>query len=110
MVCSTWTLTCWLQGIGPGAGKNVLGARATVTPPSARISTGRHRGGTECRHGQDRDKPALSRGRTRPAPALTPLSEAARTARQLLPPDVLYDAKSDPLQSGAQVAPNPVIR
>ena len=38
---------------------------------------------------------ALGRGRTRPVPALTPLSEAARTARKPLPPDELHDAKSD---------------
>lgn len=38
---------------------------------------------------------ALGPGRTRLVPALTPLSEAARTARKPLPPDELYDAKSD---------------
>lgn len=38
---------------------------------------------------------ALGRGRPRLVPALTPLSEAARTARKPLPPDELYDAKSD---------------
>ena len=38
---------------------------------------------------------ALGRGRTRSVPALTPLSEAARTARKPLPPPELYDAKSD---------------
>ena len=35
------------------------------------------------------------RGRTRRVPVLTPLSAAARTARKPLPPDELYDAKSD---------------
>ncbi len=38
---------------------------------------------------------ALGRGRTRLVPALTPLSAAAQTARKPLPPDELYDAKSD---------------
>lgn len=38
---------------------------------------------------------ALGQGRPRLVPALTPLSEAARTARKPLPPDELYDAKSD---------------
>ena len=38
---------------------------------------------------------ALGRGRPRLVPALTPLSEAARTARKPLPPDELYDAKGD---------------
>ena len=38
---------------------------------------------------------ALGRGRTRLVPALTQLSEAAQTARKPLPPDELYDAKSD---------------
>ena len=38
---------------------------------------------------------APGRGRTRFVPALTPLSEAARTARKPLPPHELYDAKSD---------------
>ena len=38
---------------------------------------------------------ALGRGRTRLMPALTPLSEAAQTARKPLPPDELYDAKGD---------------
>ena len=38
---------------------------------------------------------ALGRGRTRVVPVLTPLSAAARSARRPLPPDELYDAKSD---------------
>lgn len=38
---------------------------------------------------------ALGRGRTRLVPALTPLSEAARGARKPLPPEELFDAKSD---------------
>lgn len=38
---------------------------------------------------------ALGRGRARPVPVLTRLSEAAWTVRQPLPPDELYDAKSD---------------
>ena len=38
---------------------------------------------------------ALSRGRTRLIPTLTPLSETARTARKPLPPDELFDVKSD---------------
>lgn len=38
---------------------------------------------------------ALGRGRARPVPVPTQLSEAARTARQPLPPDELHDAKSD---------------
>ncbi|WP_420442276.1 XRE family transcriptional regulator [Candidatus Palauibacter sp.] len=38
---------------------------------------------------------ALGRGRTRLMPALTPLSEAAQTARKPLSPDQLYDAKGD---------------
>ena len=38
---------------------------------------------------------ALGRGRERIVPALAPLSEAAQTARKPLPPDELYDAKSD---------------
>ena len=38
---------------------------------------------------------ALGRGRTRLVPALTQLSEAARTARKPLPPEELYDAKSN---------------
>ena len=38
---------------------------------------------------------ALGRGRTRLVPVLTQLSAAAQTARKPLPPDELYDAKSD---------------
>lgn len=38
---------------------------------------------------------ALGRGRARLVPALTPLSDAARAARKPLPPDELFDAKSD---------------
>lgn len=38
---------------------------------------------------------ALGRGRTRFVPALTPLSEAAQTARKPLPPEEFFDAKSD---------------
>lgn len=38
---------------------------------------------------------ALGRGRTRRVPVLTPLSAAAQTARKPLPPDELFDAKSD---------------
>lgn len=38
---------------------------------------------------------ALGRGRSRLVPTLTPLSEAARTARKPLPPDELHDAMSD---------------
>ena len=38
---------------------------------------------------------ALGRGRTRLVPTLTPLSEAAQTARKPLPPEELYEAKSD---------------
>ncbi|MYE68550.1 MAG: hypothetical protein F4237_00715 [Gemmatimonadetes bacterium] len=38
---------------------------------------------------------ALGRGRARPVPVLTQLSEAARTARRPLPLDELYNAKSD---------------
>ena len=38
---------------------------------------------------------ALGRGRTRRVPALAPLSAAAQTARQPLPPDELYDARGD---------------
>ena len=38
---------------------------------------------------------ALGRGHARPVPVLTQLSEAARAARKPLPPDELYDAKSD---------------
>ena len=38
---------------------------------------------------------ALGRGRTRLVPVLTQLSAAARAARKPLPPDELYDAKSD---------------
>ena len=38
---------------------------------------------------------ALGRGRTRLVPSLTPLSEAAQTARKPLPPYELHGAKSD---------------
>ena len=38
---------------------------------------------------------ALGRGRKRSAPVLTPLSAAARSARRPLPPEDLFDAKSD---------------
>ena len=38
---------------------------------------------------------ALGRGRARATPTLTPLNEAARAARKPLPPEELYDAKSD---------------
>ncbi len=38
---------------------------------------------------------AFGRGRTRHVPPLTPLSEAARTARKPLPPDELCDARGD---------------
>ena len=38
---------------------------------------------------------ALGRGRKRRAPVLTPLSAAAQAARRPLPPEELFDAKSD---------------
>ena len=55
--------------------------------------------GLQLRPNDDKDGPqaarALGQGRTRPFLALTPLSAAAQSARKPLPPNELYDAKSD---------------